>query len=222
MRFRLTYNGELKARQKDPDTNEWDRMAPHVQSIRKVFHRQLRHLWATNRFLSSHTVGDLDYGHQRLIEIIGWWTDGDTGENKRPLQEAIADIYRENGYRFVPLVREDWALSCSLEILFLRRDAPGSLVSAGDLDNRIKTLIDALRKPNNGNELRGNEEPSEGEDPFFCLLEDDKLITGLSVETDILLQEASGNNDEDRRQVNIVITVDIKPYVVTLFNQNLA
>jgi hypothetical protein len=53
---------------------------------------------------------------------------------------------------------------CSLQILFLRHDPPGSVIHAGDLDNRVKTLIDALRMPNDAMELAGNEKPSEGED----------------------------------------------------------
>jgi hypothetical protein len=38
--------------------------------------------------------------------------------------------------------------SCSIDILFLHRDAPGRIVrSGGDIDNRIKVLFDALRVP---------------------------------------------------------------------------
>jgi hypothetical protein len=118
----------------------------------------------------------------------------------------------------VPLVREEYSLLCSLNILFLRRDIPGSVVSAGDLDNRIKTLIDSLRRPQNKNELRGNEAPGDGEDPFYCLLEDDRLVSQLEVETDTLLDPPRGNTQADRRQVRLTITVDLKPYNVTLFN----
>lgn len=83
------------------------------------------------------------------------------------MAEVVADLYRQNGYRFVPLVREDWSLMCSISILFLRRDFPGSVIQAGDIDNRIKTIIDALRIPKHAQELVGNETPLEGEDPFL-------------------------------------------------------
>jgi hypothetical protein len=109
-----------------------------------------------------------------------------------------------------------------LQILFLRRDAPGSVIIAGDLDNRIKTLIDALRRPLNANELRGNETPGEGEDPFYCLLEDDKLVSHLEVETDTILDPPKNNSPEELRRVRTVITVEIKPYYVTLFNLSFA
>ena len=136
------------------------------------------------------------------------------------MKDIIPDQYREYGYRFLPLVIEKWTLLCNLDILFLRRDVPGGLIHAGDIDNRIKTLLDALRKPGNGEELAGNEEPQDGEDPFYCLLEDDKLITGLHVDTDTLLDSYEG--DVDNRQVKLFITVDIKPYYTTTFNLSLA
>jgi hypothetical protein len=71
--------------------------------------------------------------------------------------------------------------------LFLRRDTPGGLVeNGGDIDNRIKVLLDGLRMPNIVRELGGDGfEPDEN--PFYCLLEDDKLIMKISVTTDRLL-----------------------------------
>jgi hypothetical protein len=114
------------------------------------------------------------------------------------------------------------ALLCSLEILFLRRDYPGGVISAGDLDNRIKTLIDALRMPKGASELVGNEQPAEGETPFFCLLEDDKMVTALSVETDNLLDFSHDRSDRDRRQVKLIITVELRPYDVNMLNLSFA
>jgi hypothetical protein len=95
--------------------------------------------------------------------------------------------------------------------LFLRADQPGGVLFAGDLDNRIKTLIDALRRPRNATELKGNEVPLDGEDPFYCLLEEDKLVTGLAVETDTLLDPPKGEADE-QSLVKLVIGVTIAPY----------
>lgn len=131
-----------------------------------------------------------------------------------PLAEFIAEKHHRSGYRFVPLVREDFSLSCNIDVLLLRVDYPGSIWTAGDVDNRIKTLIDALRMPDSDDDLRGNENPATGEDPFFCLLQDDKLITGFRVETDRLLK-AYDSNVLERRQVEIVVSVEIRPYVIT-------
>jgi hypothetical protein len=139
-------------------------------------------------------------------------------ETHAPMVQVIAQRYREFGYRFVPLVREDISLLCSLQILLLRRDAPGSIItSAGDIDNRIKTLVDGFRRPRNANELVGNETPAAGEDPFFCLLEDDTQVTHLDVETDTLLDPLEGNK-VDQSYVRAIVTVDIRPYYATLFN----
>jgi hypothetical protein len=119
-------------------------------------------------------------------------------------------------------VREDFGLLCSLDILFLRRDFPMGVISnAGDLDNRLKTLIDALRRPKSAQELAGNESPAAAEDPFYCLLEDDDLVTGLKVETDMLLTPLA-NGSTDLSDVKLVISVEIKPDHVTMFNLSFA
>src|SRR6185437_9442927 len=76
-----------------------------------------------------------------------------------------------------------------LSITFLRPEPPGSLVTqGGDIDNRLKTLFDALRMPKDISELPPGDAPAEGETPFFCLLEDDNLITKIAVNTDRLLK----------------------------------
>lgn len=78
----------------------------------------------------------------------------------------------------------------------------GQLVNhGGDLDNRIKTLLDALRKPSQ-TELPADDLPTPHELPFYCLLQDDALITTLSVTTDRLLAPAPPND------VELIILVD--------------
>jgi hypothetical protein len=134
-----------------------------------------------------------------------------------PLPEWVANQYRENDYKFVPLVLGDFSLTCSIDVLFLRSDHPYSVMTAGDIDNRIKTLIDALCKPKNADAPRGNEIPEEGETPFFCLLEDDKFITRFRVEADRLLTR-SALTEEERRWAEIVISVEVRPSLVTRLN----
>jgi hypothetical protein len=75
---------------------------------------------------------------------------------------------------------------CQLDILFLRREKPGSIVHGGDLDNRLKTLFDALRMPFDDSEL-GKVGPTSPDELLYCLLEDDSLISRVSVETHQLL-----------------------------------
>lgn len=205
MRFRLTYRGPLKAHKVSGGPDDPDKMAPHVHAIRRHFHPQLKELWRTNRFLKEHKSWPTDYGLEAR-------PDG----SRIPLVDIVAQSHQLNGFRFVPLVRGDWSLECLLSILFLRRDVPGSgLIHRGDLDNRLKTLIDALRFPCTPAEA-GGATPQTGEDPFFCLLEKDDYVTGLSVETDQLLDAPLP--DEDESTVSLVISVEIRPYYTTMFN----
>src|SRR5665213_757384 len=64
-----------------------------------------------------------------------------------PFTEYIANDYARCGFRFVPLVRKKNGFTYGLDILFLRRGHPGELIVSGDLDNRLKTLIDGLKVP---------------------------------------------------------------------------
>jgi hypothetical protein len=86
---------------------------------------------------------------------------------------------------------------------------PGEVMASGDIDNRLKTIFDALRMPATKEELGGYGTPAEDKTPFYCLLSDDKLISRVSVETDTLLQPTSpeaGNND-----ARLVIAIKLRP-----------
>jgi hypothetical protein len=126
--------------------------------------------------------------------------------------EVLAQKFAYGGFRFVPLVTRDLTLACGIDILFLRPDSPGgAVINSGDLDNRLKTLFDALRVPSPG-EMNSKLTPQEGESPFYCLLEDDRLITKVSVETDILLQPVGAkSNRYDPNDARLVITVRLRP-----------
>jgi hypothetical protein len=105
---------------------------------------------------------------------------------------SMASNFARCGFRFMPIIRTFISLDCKIHILFLRRDHPGNLViSGGDIDNRIKVLFDGLRMPQECAELAGAI-PEPDEDPFFCLLQDDSLITEIQVTTDRLLSPAYG------------------------------
>ena len=63
--------------------------------------------------------------------------------------------------------------------------------------------------------------PGPNEDPFYCLLWDDRQVSHLFVETDLLLDEPS-TEKADPRRVRHVITVELRPYDVTYFNLGFA
>ena len=117
-------------------------------------------------------------------------------------------------FTFRPLVTSAYDVVAELDITFLRPEPPGLLVSnSGDIDNRIKTLLDALRMPQNLGELAPNDVPGQDETPFCVLLEDDRLITHLSVTTDRLLEPVNHQLD-----VLLVMHVKVKVTRATIDN----
>lgn len=180
----------------------------------------MKYLWKTDPFLSQYQIhpDNPNIGENpdpAADSMYAMWAPDENQE--RSLVEVVASRHAQFGYRFVPLVTKCFRLLCSLHVLFLRHDVPGSAIQAGDIDNRIKTLIDALRPPQTQNELVDTDStPREGEDPFFCLLEDDNQVSGFTVETDSLLEAV--DEPSDKRRVKIVVTVELRPYYVTPLN----
>ena len=64
--------------------------------------------------------------------------------------------------------------------------------------------------------MQADQQPGEGEDPFFCLLEDDNQVSSFAVETDTLLMPPDGL--DAARSVKLVVTVELRPYFATPFN----
>jgi len=108
--------------------------------------------------------------------------------------------------RFIPLVIKPMEYVCELDIQFLRREVPGHIVHGGDLDNRIKTLFDALRIPLNHDEIPKDRHTEDG--ICYCLLEDDALITDLNIRTGLLLGPL--DTSEDKSDVDLTIKVLVK------------
>jgi hypothetical protein len=181
MKFTLTFDGHLRSSGNGPKPKDkWD--------IRHAFHPQLAELWAKHPSLRNlrAVVPKSDSGFMMFD------THHESELPIRAPEKDERDLFAPldiNGYHFKPLIRQSMALVCDLDILFLRKEEPGSLVlPGGDLDNRIKTLFDGLRIPK-ADELRFN---SGGlDDPFYCLLEDDSLITDFRARTSQLFLDYS-------------------------------
>ena len=212
MKFTLTYDGPLPPSANKPKTKaKW--------AIRKHFHPQLVDLW-----MHHPTLKTLDLNREYPIRG-GMMVQGHhlhPGPLTAPFevrkdlvgkQETIdlcADIAK-HGRKFRPLVRETFALHCGLKILFLRRDDPGGVYSGGDIDGRIKTLLDALAMPQHAEQVLTDEDaPST----IFCLLEDDSMVSGLQVETERLLAHKNEGSDYAR----LVIEVDVRVRMATVYN----
>jgi hypothetical protein len=177
--FRLLYSGRLLGANRESPR-------PEVKhALRREFHPQLRRLWNSN-----HSLDRL----ARMQQLTPWMqkhpgADLQSFTNAEFRQAGIDSIsyqWERAGFNFVPLVTADLCLRCRIDILFLRPEEPRYIMQSGDLDARLKTVFDALRIPGNLGET-GRMGPQEDETPFFCLLEDDKLISEVSVTTDELL-----------------------------------
>lgn len=119
------------------------------------------------------------------------------------------------GWNFVPLVTEQSGLTCALDVLMLRPTPKAKASWFGDIDNRLKTLIDALQVPT-PNENYGNVSQDATEKPFYCLLEDDKLLTRLTLETDEMLEPVNSTIVDS--EVRLIITIEVRPFIVSMDN----
>jgi hypothetical protein len=183
LEFRLLYQGDLP-----PSGNKGRPKDKHA--IRRVFHPQLRRLWGVKPNLKYWAF---EWFHKAPVEAIQA-----LGDKKLPPEEignaranlgleTMGKFYAKAGYDLAPLVVPEFAAQCSIDILVLR---PGERIvfdEQGDLDGQVRTIIDALRMPDNPSET-GGAQPEEDERPLFCLLQNDKLISEIKVTSDELLQ----------------------------------
>lgn len=216
MEFRLLYTGRLLGASKQ------DTRASVKHDIRREFHPQLRRLWQINPAVrkmaetlgNAYILGD----PEKYPPIPPTTAEILTQRRVDACIEFLGEQYQRSGYRFVPLVIEDLCLRCSIEILLLRPNEPQYVMRSGDLDSKVKTIFDALRVPNTLSEC-GGIGPQDDETPFYCLLQDDKLISEIRVITDELLvlpKERTVNAND----VFLIVKVRLQPARNTPLNQD--
>lgn len=219
--FRLLYSGRLLGASRN-------NTRPEIKhAIRREIHPQLARLWKTHTNLRLFPafylktlaieryfpVEQPDGSFNTIPGRDAWFREFKNKTEEQRFSEGIEVIqtqWERNGYKFVPLVTNKLCLRCSIEILFLRPDEPGQLIKSGDLDARIKTIFDALRMPTNLEEA-GGQGPQPGEEPFYCLLEDDKLVADITVVTDQLLLLPK-EREIYPHDVFLVVNVKLKPH----------
>lgn len=127
--------------------------------LREQFNPQLKALWSQDPLLNFRSFYQCDDINNSIARKI-------------------------KGFTFVPLICKSLSIVARMHITILRPESPGSIiVQGGDIDNRLKTLLDSLKIPSEPNDLPPNVLPEPSEPFFFCLLDDDNLITDLSVST---------------------------------------
>jgi hypothetical protein len=218
MKFSLTYQGDL------PSTGNKNRPAD-VATIRNCLHGQFVDLWESHVILrelertarvpritvmQESSGPEPDYSKFELPAYRGQIPPLEPGHFDlcAPIKNGTTVAYR-------PLIRKSLGLACALDILFLRQEEPGQLVlQGGDIDGRIKTLFDALRMPTKAEEDAANVTPTA--DPLQCLLENDSLISDLSIRTGRLL----GVPPQKRpHRAHLVIDVTVKVLRFSVWNQ---
>lgn len=193
MRFHLVYNGSL------PSAGNKAKPAD-VLRIREAFHPQLQLLWETHHALQ--VLKDLGARPTSGTHFIG-------GGPPRHMAKMQPDDFEDclvplkvGDKHYQPLVRKSLDLNCELQILFLRQQDPGALISqGGDIDGRLKALLDALRMPSRDEQERA----APAGEGLFCLMESDTLVSRLDVDTDRLLFPQT----ERPHEVHLVIEVSL-------------
>jgi hypothetical protein len=215
MKFNLTYEGQL------PSSGNKAKIED-VWRIRKEFHPQLVDLWASHPALKAvednrhfpktggATLAQTHHDHPGPIVPVA--RERLTSPPRSDILDLCEDI-KKHGKLFRPLVRNSYALHCGLKILFLRKEPPGKVYQGGDVDGRMKTLLDALSMAQHVEQVLND---SAAPARLYCLLEDDSLISGLSVESERLLGAADLPGD----YAKLVIEVDVRVKQTTIYNQS--
>lgn len=154
--------------------------AADKHAIRQAMHPQLERLW------SESPLNEM----RHLLSFP-------------PEPRDVSVIVERGPLRYAPLVTKALDLYAELAILMFRPQPRGHLITdGGDIDNRLKTLLDGLRVPRGTSEAPVSEIAGDG--LFYCLLQDDSLVSKVAVEADQLLRPA------DPDFVLAVIHVNIK------------
>lgn len=177
MEFTLYYRGELKS----------NGSPKHKHKIRSALSPQLEHLWSLEP-LSGYK--------QIYLNPIP--------KNQTSSNTKISLLENLGGYIFAPFISDKIYLNAELEITLLRPQAPGEIImQSGDIDNRLKTLFDALSVPAQINQIPENEIKNSSENPIYCLLQDDRLISSVLVKTDRLLDTTNNKHE-------VVLLIQVK------------
>ena len=185
MEFRLIYEGPLRG-QGAKSTHKWE--------IRRALHPQLQRLWQLRPLSDAAAT------------LLAW----------PPRPGAPSVIVEKGGLLFAPLVTQRLNLYVELSVLLFRQQPRGTLISdGGDIDNRLKTLLDGLRVPHGSMEGRTLLPADPDPNPFYCLLKADSLVTKVSVESEQLLRPARPD------EVVAIISVHVKKTVLSHANMSL-
>jgi hypothetical protein len=213
MKFFLTYDGPL------PSSANGSKKKAEIWDIRTEINEQLDELWKVHPSLLLVSRQSFQFPRQEgyLVKEEHHSNNPTSGVPLPPPGDdfyALTSPVQICNIWFRSLVRDSLGLVCGLDILFLRKGPKGRVYQGGDLDNRIKTLLDALRIPSE-QEVAATKFPNGKPGLLTALLEDDKLVTALNVRTGQLLNRPGAPESE----VRLTIEVDIKVTHPRSYNQ---
>lgn len=189
--FILRYSGRLQCNDKDDK-----------QEVRRQVSRQLEELCKANEFFADCRRPDLLTATYKGDQLI---FDHDPNH---PADRVAFCRVPLGGFEFVPLIHRAFYLACQLDVTWLRKEKPGRILANGDIDNRLKTLFDGLRMPHHVNELGGVTPDVPGQ-RLYCLMDDDSLVSKLSVSTHQLLEAADPLNQSDQRGNTVELLIKV-------------
>lgn len=197
MKFVLHYRGSLPAA-----TNNNSRTGDKHR-IRLHFDRQLRELVSRKVAFEHLAAETIPHG-----KLAGGALTAPLDHNGNKILKFAVPLA---GYELVTLLTRPHRLAAEIDITWLRREEPGHVVTGGDLDNRLKTLFDAMRMPHTAEEIAPSLDEQDELERLYCLLEDDSMITRCAITTHELLEPPK----EGEKQNDVDLTIHVT--VVTTF-----
>ena len=189
----LDYEGRLPTPQPGDQCTEWK------QKIRQAFSEQLDGYWTTDAKLIATLNAAGGFGEGVIAGNMV------TLERWRPFWKVLI-----HGYQTSAIVTRQNGLLCHLHVDLRRREEPGQIIlrsgPAADLDNRLKVLFDALRVPHQPKDVPAHMHGTGSVD-LFCLLEDDSLISELSIKTHKWTRPLKANDSPDTVRISLIAEI---------------
>jgi hypothetical protein len=204
--FVLRYKGPVPGKKNDTVDDK--------QIVRMRFSPQLEQLCKRVEFFSDALRPDLLVGEVKQRALTFARPEGEDDPRARYMYRRLPLA----GFDFVPVIARHQLMYCHLDITWLRTESAGDIVTSGDIDNRLKVLLDALRMPHEEKEV-GRERPTVDGQRVYCLLDDDGLVTKLSVSTHQLLEPRAP--DEKDTDADLLVHVWVKRKMGTWGNLSL-
>ncbi|MCL2629803.1 MAG: hypothetical protein FWD33_03945 [Alphaproteobacteria bacterium] len=167
----------------------------HISEIRMTFHQQMK----------------------GLIDISPW---KNLAQHMVPNPTKAPILSKSmGGYVFNPFISDKLNMFVELDIQMLHPETIG--FARADIDNRAKTLLDALRCPQNEHECGANMPKNIG--PIYTLLDNDNLVSKLSINTSHLLSPEGvfppcGKDEDHKEKLFLMINVNVRVSEGTLEN----